>query len=81
MNASIHYVAAWFGLSILCIACNGQTPSGVKTSQKPLPKSELIGGGCDGCELMFVGMPLVVNQMDGMMMVMADRLFQFMKVL
>ncbi len=66
MKTIIQYVAAWFSLAILCIACNGQAPSGMQSnqSQKPLHKSELIGGGCDGCELMFVGMPAQINPVD-----------------
>lgn len=27
-------------------------------------KSKIIGGGCDGCELMFVGMPKEINSID-----------------
>ncbi|MBC7572128.1 MAG: intradiol ring-cleavage dioxygenase [Spirosoma sp.] len=64
MKAIIHYVSAFLGLSILCITCNGQVPSGTQTSQTLLHKSELIGGGCDGCELMFVGMPAQISPAD-----------------
>jgi protocatechuate 3,4-dioxygenase beta subunit len=39
-------------------SCNGQTRSD-EQRQNP-PKSEtakIVGGGCEGCELMYVGMP------------------------
>ena len=57
----------FLGLIIFIIAtlinCQGQA---VKTQ----PKHEisggekLVGGGCDGCELMYVGMPKVINAID-----------------
>lgn len=55
--------------SIICIAaflsilfsCNGQTPTN-KTSQNENHK--IVGGGCDGCELMFVGMPANIPSVD-----------------
>lgn len=41
-----------------------------------MPVTTLIGLG-----VLFIGMPLFIVEMDGLMVVMADRLFQFMKVL
>lgn len=40
-------------------ACNGQT---VKNSFQNTPN--IVGGGCDGCELMYEGMPDVINSID-----------------
>ncbi len=40
--------------------CNGQTSNNNTTTQK----NELIGGGCDGCEIMFVGMPTNISAVD-----------------
>jgi protocatechuate 3,4-dioxygenase beta subunit len=43
-------------------SCNGQIKSD-KQSQHP-PKSEtakIVGGGCEGCELMYVGMPETIS--------------------
>jgi len=36
--------------------CNGQTKTNQST-QIPNSKKEIVGGGCEGCELMYVGMP------------------------
>ena len=51
----------FFG-AVLCLpflhACKGQSKNEHKTKQK------LIGGGCDGCELMYVGMPKLINAID-----------------
>ena len=43
--------------------CNGQTKSDAAT-QKNSGEKKIIGGGCDGCELMFVGMPANVSPVD-----------------
>ena len=40
-------------------ACNGQT---VKNSSQNKPT--IVGGGCDGCELMYEGMPDKINSVD-----------------
>jgi len=63
MRAIVYYLVTWFGLSFLCIACHGQAPSRQPTHSS-LEKSGPIGGGCDGCELMFVGMPSRINPVD-----------------
>ncbi len=46
-------------------SCNGQT---ITAGQPPKPAStdpeKPVGGGCDGCELMFVGMPANINPVD-----------------
>ncbi len=39
--------------------CNGQTKTENKTDRK-----KLVGGGCDGCELMYVGMPKNIKSID-----------------
>ena len=47
---------------ILCnflTSCNGQTNNNTATQ-----KNKLVGGGCDGCEIMFVGMPTNINAAD-----------------
>ena len=45
--------------SSLLIACNGQT-----LKNPSIKKSNIVGGGCDGCELMYVGMPDVIDSVD-----------------
>jgi protocatechuate 3,4-dioxygenase, beta subunit len=47
----------------LLLSCKGQTkpdtlPQKNNTTQKP------VGGGCDGCEIMFVGMPANISSAD-----------------
>ena len=44
-------------LALTTGACHGQT---TKTQNRPFDltdKNKIVGGGCDGCELMYVGMP------------------------
>lgn len=43
--------------------CNGQTKTEISTQQNPHP-NKVIGGGCDGCELMFEGMPANISSVD-----------------
>jgi protocatechuate 3,4-dioxygenase beta subunit len=41
------------------ISCNGQT------NQKTIAQSiKTVGGGCDGCELMYIGMPKEIHSVD-----------------
>lgn len=54
-------------LVILCnllTGCNGQTKNNSTTTQTASQKNKLVGGGCDGCEIMFVGMPTNINDVD-----------------
>ena len=41
------------------ISCNGQI-----SENKQMTTQELVGGGCDGCELMYVGMPNIISSVD-----------------
>lgn len=51
------------GIIVLCLlltACNGQkTPLTSKEGD-----NKIVGGGCDGCELMYVGIPKNINSID-----------------
>lgn len=58
-----------FGLFIILInfltSCNGQ----IKNNNQAIPKnttakSKIVGGGCDGCEIMYVGMPTNMKAVD-----------------
>lgn len=40
---------------LILLSCNGQTT--IQTEFKKHNKEKIVGGGCDGCELMYVGMP------------------------
>ena len=41
--------------------CNGQTKTESNQNEIKTDKNKLIGGGCDDCELMCVGMPKVIS--------------------
>ena len=52
---------------ILCnflTSCNGQTNPEKSTVKTTIQKNKLVGGGCDGCEIMFAGMPANINAVD-----------------
>lgn len=52
-------------LSFSLFSCNGQTKSTNQNRQTTsTDKKKLVGGGCDGCELMFVGMPANISSID-----------------
>jgi len=42
--------------------CNGQTRNSTTTSTEN--KNKPVGGGCDGCELMYIGMPKEIKPVD-----------------
>lgn len=50
-------------LVTLLKSCQGQVKSNLPTQQNTGIK-KLAGGGCDGCELMYVGMPANINATD-----------------
>ncbi len=47
----------------LLICCKGQ-PKDNSTTPKNTGTKKLVGGGCDGCEIMFVGMPTNIISVD-----------------
>jgi protocatechuate 3,4-dioxygenase, beta subunit len=48
-------------LTMGLFSCQGQPNTG---GQKHTAKKAIVGGGCDGCELMFVGMPASIDASD-----------------
>ncbi len=44
-------------------SCKGQT-NGNTSTQKNSETKKLVGGGCDGCEIMFVAMPKNISSID-----------------
>ena len=62
MKRLIQFILFIFLFSSLT-GCNGQTKSNSSTIQKTETK-KLVGGGCDGCEIMFVGMPTSILSVD-----------------
>lgn len=60
------YQLVFLAILLHCIlSCNGQTktpePSPQTTTTDP---NKPVGGGCDGCELMFIGMPDNISSVD-----------------
>lgn len=52
-------------LSLLISACQGQSsPAASGTAKASSRNTAPVGGGCDGCELMFIGMPSLINAVD-----------------
>jgi len=46
-------------LCMLFLSCNGQT-----SENQPQKTKGIVGGGCDGCELMYIGMPEKIQSED-----------------
>ena len=68
-NSSIMKRLYHIGLCVLLFtvltSCNGQTKSNNKTqTNSSTTKNKLVGGGCDGCEIMFVGIPANISPVD-----------------
>jgi protocatechuate 3,4-dioxygenase, beta subunit len=59
----LFHIATLVLLVVLLKSCQGQTKSNLPT-QKNTNIKKLVGGGCDGCELMYVGMPTNINTTD-----------------
>ena len=57
-----HHIANQLLLLFLFVGCNGQTTS--NNNGAAVAKQELVGGRCDGCELMYVDMPPNINAVD-----------------
>jgi protocatechuate 3,4-dioxygenase, beta subunit len=62
MKHVIHFVIFVF-LLINLTGCNGQTKTNKPTTNISNTK-KLVGGGCDGCEIMYVGMPKNILSVD-----------------
>ncbi|MFZ1785567.1 MAG: hypothetical protein WAU23_10225 [Ferruginibacter sp.] len=62
MKQPIHF--GFFVLLFSCLTgCNGQSKTNTAT-QNNIEAKKLIGGGCDGCEIMFIGMPTTISSVD-----------------
>ncbi len=62
MKQAIHFVTFVF-LLINLTGCNGQTKTN-KPNTNISDSKKLVGGGCDGCEIMYVGMPSNILSID-----------------
>jgi len=68
-NRSIMTRLYHIGLCVMLFAaltsCNGQIKNDNQTqTNSSVNKNKLVGGGCDGCEIMFVGMPANIKSVD-----------------
>lgn len=45
-------------------SCKGQSNNNQGTPKNNSGKSKIVGGGCDGCEIMYFGMPKNMNAVD-----------------
>ncbi|MTI32368.1 intradiol ring-cleavage dioxygenase [Xanthovirga aplysinae] len=45
-------------------ACNAQNSPNNQTGQKVVNKNKIVGGGCEVCQLMYVGMPTNIKSVD-----------------
>ncbi|MGI8495210.1 MAG: intradiol ring-cleavage dioxygenase [Pyrinomonadaceae bacterium] len=51
-------------LTLTVGACSGQTAQNQNQRTASTNQNKIVGGGCDGCELMFVGMPKEIESVD-----------------
>lgn len=59
----LHFIILFAFMSILT-NCNGQIKTDTKQTEIKTDKKKLVGGGCDGCELMYVGKPKNIKSID-----------------
>jgi protocatechuate 3,4-dioxygenase, beta subunit len=62
MGTKAHFIFIAVFSSLL-LSCNGQTKNNTPT-QNQSSTQKTVGGGCDGCEIMFVGMPTRISSVD-----------------
>jgi protocatechuate 3,4-dioxygenase, beta subunit len=61
----LYRVGLWILLLSTLTGCNGQTRANNELQiNSSTDKTKLVGGGCDGCELMYVGMPTNIKSVD-----------------
>jgi len=61
----LYHIGLCVLLFTVLTSCNGQTKSNNQIQpNSSTTKNKLVGGGCDGCEIMFVGMPTNINSVD-----------------
>ena len=51
-------ICKWISVCLFFISCNGQTKEIANQNDK------IVGGGCDGCELMYIGMPKEIRSVN-----------------
>ena len=53
----------WLLLLFFAFGCKGQTGN-TENKTSPSQRNSVIGGGCDGCELMYIGIPKEISAID-----------------
>ncbi len=64
MKKTILKIPHLIALTIILNSCNGQIANNPQVGTNTSNKTTLVGGGCDGCELMYIGMPTVISSVD-----------------
>lgn len=62
MRAGTNFIFILF-FSIQLISCHGQD-SQSSTNDSDIYSKQIVGGGCDGCELMYIDMPAKIEAID-----------------
>ncbi|MEO6671671.1 MAG: hypothetical protein ABIN36_19460 [Ferruginibacter sp.] len=61
----LYHIGLYALLFTAFTSCEGQTKNTNRTeANSSSSKNKLVGGGCDGCEIMFVGMPANIKSVD-----------------
>ncbi len=63
MNKTIN-LGLFFLFLISLTNCNGQEKPTTENKHNKTLENKIVGGGCDGCELMYVGMPKNIQSVD-----------------
>ena len=61
---SVIYLVAICFFTLVFVACKGQTKKKDNQLNDPQVQGKIVGGGCDGCEIMYVGMPADIKPVD-----------------
>ena len=61
----IHRPGLFLMLLSILTGCSGQTKNSNPNQQTNTPSiNKLVGGGCDGCELMYIDIPTNISSVD-----------------
>jgi protocatechuate 3,4-dioxygenase, beta subunit len=64
INSMEKYLLCFSTLFVL-LSCNGQVkPKAASPAKSVTDTAKIVGGGCDGCELMYIGMPDKIVAID-----------------
>ena len=63
MNKTINFGLA-FLLIVSLLSCNGKKNPKIQSKPDGTLEDKIVGAGCDGCELMYIGMPKDIQSVD-----------------